>query len=310
MNKIYRLGSSRSLGSLVVASELAIHGVASSVMTPRHRHATSVLAAAIACACSPAVAGSLDGGRVNGTAQIAYGPSASIGLVPSESNAIAIGNDLDNTNASATDLIMLGTQLRNNAANSILIGNNGVELDKDSPNSVVLSPEATGGVRGGRWGQPVTRSAANFSFISSRANNRVTSSAGAIALAGTAINAADAVSIGTNAVVSATEGVAVGRGARANGESAVALGAGGVAAGARAVAVGKGARATQSGDVALGDSATTAVAVATENATIARTSYAFAGTTPANTVSIGDVGAERTLTNLAAGRLSPPAPTQ
>ncbi|MEB7502810.1 hypothetical protein NGC23_21985, partial [Leclercia pneumoniae] len=38
--------------------------------------------------------------------------------------------------------------------------------------------------------------------------------------------------------------------------------------------------------------------------TLRGTAYTFAGAAPASTVSIGSVGKERTLTNLAAGRLS------
>jgi hypothetical protein len=43
--------------------------------------------------------------------------------------------------------------------------------------------------------------------------------------------------------------------------------------------------------------------VGTANATINGKSYTFAGTTPGSTVSVGAGGAERTLTNVAAGRL-------
>jgi len=259
---------------------------------------------AVACVSGAAFGGSLDGATSNGPGQIAYGPDTNTGRVDGFSNAMAIGMEVDNAESQAKDFIAIGSQLRNNAASSILMGNNGVELDRSSANSVVFSPESTGGVQGGKWAQPVTKSAANFSFISLRAKNRVNSSDGAVALAGSAANASDAVSIGTSALVSATEGVAVGRAAQANGEAALALGAGGIATGARAVALGGGARAVNAGDVALGaDTSTTAVS-ATPEATIAGTTYGFAGTAPNSTVSIGSVSSERTLTNMAAGRLS------
>ncbi|TIO06932.1 MAG: hypothetical protein E5X93_29940, partial [Mesorhizobium sp.] len=57
-------------------------------------------------------------------------------------------------------------------------------------------------------------------------------------------------------------------------------------------------------DVALGSGSVTQVAVGTSGTTIGGTAYTFAGTTPTSTVSIGAPGAERTLTNLAAGRIS------
>ena len=56
--------------------------------------------------------------------------------------------------------------------------------------------------------------------------------------------------------------------------------------------------------VALGKDTTLENAIATEKATINKKEYNFAGTTPVGTVSIGANGKERTLTNLAAGRIS------
>ncbi|WP_235166982.1 YadA-like family protein [Serratia fonticola] len=77
-----------------------------------------------------------------------------------------------------------------------------------------------------------------------------------------------------------------------------------VASGLDAVAIGMGAISTHDNDVALGAGSVTAAAVATTGATIGGNSYTFAGTAPTSTVSVGDVGAERTITNVAAGRLS------
>ena len=56
--------------------------------------------------------------------------------------------------------------------------------------------------------------------------------------------------------------------------------------------------------VALGYDTVLSAPVATISHTIAGTQYNFAGTTPVGTVSIGAEGKERTLTNLAAGRIS------
>ncbi|WP_242113383.1 hypothetical protein, partial [Luteimonas aquatica] len=44
--------------------------------------------------------------------------------------------------------------------------------------------------------------------------------------------------------------------------------------------------------------------MATSNGTIDGTTYSYAGTAPTSTVSVGAVGAERTITNVAAGRVS------
>ena len=56
--------------------------------------------------------------------------------------------------------------------------------------------------------------------------------------------------------------------------------------------------------VALGDGAVTSEAVGTSDTTIAGNTYSFAGATPVGTLSVGAVGDERTITNVAAGRLS------
>jgi autotransporter adhesin len=85
---------------------------------------------------------------------------------------------------------------------------------------------------------------------------------------------------------------------------ATAVGYNAVASAADALALGRNAQALNAGDVALGANAKTAAAVATTGTTIGGTAYTFAGTAPASTVSVGDVGAERTVTNMAAGRLS------
>jgi trimeric autotransporter adhesin len=76
------------------------------------------------------------------------------------------------------------------------------------------------------------------------------------------------------------------------------------ALGADSVAIGTGAKATNANDVALGAGSTSALAVGTGGATIAGAAYGFAGASPIGTVSVGAPGTERTITNVAAGRLS------
>ncbi|WP_429570941.1 YadA-like family protein [Paraburkholderia sp. JPY419] len=76
------------------------------------------------------------------------------------------------------------------------------------------------------------------------------------------------------------------------------------ALGEDSVAIGMGAVSNNANDVALGAGSTTAAAVGTAGATIGGTAYAFAGANPTSTVSVGSMGNERTITNVAAGRLS------
>ncbi|HHA2156717.1 TPA: hypothetical protein ACOEGU_004550, partial [Enterobacter ludwigii] len=81
-------------------------------------------------------------------------------------------------------------------------------------------------------------------------------------------------------------------------------GADSVAKGADSVAIGMGALASNKNDVALGAGSQTSTAVGTATATIAGTVYNFAGQVPDGTLSVGSLGHERTITNVAAGRLT------
>ncbi|MBW8720294.1 MAG: adhesin, partial [Variovorax paradoxus] len=95
--------------------------------------------------------------------------------------------------------------------------------------------------------------------------------------ASTTTAATGSVAMGTNAAVSTVNGVALGSGASAS---------------------------ANAGDVALGSGSTTSKAVGTASTVINGTTYKFEGTTPASTVSVGSAGNERTITNVAAGRIS------
>ena len=103
-----------------------------------------------------------------------------------------------------------------------------------------------------------------------------------------------------------TDSVAIGLSSNAQGFDAIAIGRLAVvsAAANQALALGTGANASNSGAVALGSNSTTAAAVGTSGATIGGVAYTFAGTTPASVVSVGSVGAERQITNVAAGQIS------
>ena len=76
------------------------------------------------------------------------------------------------------------------------------------------------------------------------------------------------------------------------------------ASGQNAVALGAAATASHANSVALGAGAVTEAAVATGSTTIAGQTYGFAGAQPVGTLSIGTLNNERTLTNVAAGRIA------
>jgi trimeric autotransporter adhesin len=89
----------------------------------------------------------------------------------------------------------------------------------------------------------------------------------------------------------------------AAGTDSIAVGPRAVANDANSVAIGNGAQAS-GGSVALGAGSVTGSAVPTAGATIAGTAYSFAGATPVSVVSVGAPGAERQISNVAAGQLS------
>ena len=70
------------------------------------------------------------------------------------------------------------------------------------------------------------------------------------------------------------------------------------------VAIGNNTSVSVAESVAIGHEAKAESVVGTSSASIGGTTYNFAGGTPVGTVSVGDVSKERTLTNVAAGRIS------
>src|SRR5690606_11582516 len=97
---------------------------------------------------------------------------------------------------------------------------------------------------------------------------------------------------------------ALGDGAEATAVNSLAVGSGARASALNASSFGQGAPALHEGSVALGSGAITAAPISTASATIDKVTYSYAGTAPVATVSVGDVGQERTITHVAAGRVN------
>ena len=104
------------------------------------------------------------------------------------------------------------------------------------------------------------------------------------------INADNAYAVGSNSTVSADGAMVLGNNASVTAKNGMALGSNTKVANENAIALGAGSE--------------TAAAVATPSATINGTAHNFAGINPASTVSVGKAGSERTITNVAAGRIS------
>ncbi|MGC7590025.1 ESPR-type extended signal peptide-containing protein [Bisgaard Taxon 46] len=128
----------------------------------------------------------------------------------------------------------------------------------------------------------------------------------------------NAMAFGTNAQATVTKAIAIGSYANATSGSAVAIGSEANAIQSNATAIGTtsnasqanstalgfGAQATDADSVALGANSKTATKVATSSQNINGISHNFAGGNPIGTVSVGDTNKHRTITNVAAGRIS------
>lgn len=88
------------------------------------------------------------------------------------------------------------------------------------------------------------------------------------------------------------------------GDNTYAIGKEAVVTASNSLAIGNGAKATEENSVAIGNNSITNTAIGTESETINGTTHTFAGSAPLGTVSIGDISKERTVTNVAAGRIS------
>ena len=104
--------------------------------------------------------------------------------------------------------------------------------------------------------------------------------------------------------ITADNAYAMGNNSTASADGAMILGNSASVAAENGVALGDNTKVTNAGGVALGADSETAAAVATPSAVINGTTHAFAGINPASTVSVGKAGTERTITNVAAGRIS------
>nr|WP_255581998.1 YadA-like family protein [Cupriavidus sp. AU9028] len=209
--------------------------------------------------------------------------------------ATAIGYQ---ASASALNAVAMGTSAVANSENAVAIGTNATATggravaigfgNTANGNGAVAIGDPSTATGDGAVAQGMDNTATGNGSIAMGNTNMVGGGGQAVGVAGTP--AQGAVGIGYQNTV-------VGQGSVAIGNTSSALAAGAVALGDTAVA-------NNAGDVALGSGSVTAAAVGTSSAVIGGSTYGFAGTAPASTVSVGAPGAERTITNVAAGRLS------
>lgn len=104
--------------------------------------------------------------------------------------------------------------------------------------------------------------------------------------------------------ITADNSYVVGSNSNVSADGAMVLGNNASVTAKNAVALGNNTKVDNESAVALGTGSETAAAVATPSATINGAVHNFAGINPASNVSVGKAGMERTITNVAAGRIS------
>ena len=109
---------------------------------------------------------------------------------------------------------------------------------------------------------------------------------------------------GTLAKAAEKDSLAIGHSATTTKENGIAIGTNATVDGVDSIAIGTSAKATTDNSIALGAKSITDTAVSTSSGVIGGRTYSFAGGNAVGTLSIGDSGAERTITNVAAGRVS------
>ncbi len=213
-------------------------------------------------------------------------------------SSIAIGANAVSTDTSST---AFGEQAKANGYHATSLG------AKSSASAIGATAVGTGALSTGGSATAVGVNAnASATGATALGLGSAATNGNAIAL-GTKANASAgaAVAVGPNAKASGISSVATGANADAAGLGSVASGMSSNAAGGASVALGRGASATEDLSVALGALSTTEAAVGTTEATVNGVTYSgFAGTSPVATVSVGSEGSERTITNVAAGRIT------
>ncbi|EJM3432085.1 hypothetical protein NOF79_005441, partial [Salmonella enterica] len=135
--------------------------------------------------------------------------------------------------------------------------------------------------------------------------NSQSSAQNAIAIGNSAkATAVNTISIGTGNMVSGNNSGAIGDPSTVSGTDSYSLGNNNTVSASNAFVLGNAVNNAVDNSVVLGNGSTVLTAVATPEYTVNGVSHAFAGSAPVSTVSIGDSGKERTLTNVAAGRIS------
>ena len=216
----------------------------------------------------------------------------------SGTNATAVGQS---SNAYGQNSLAAGQSSKALGKSSVALGD-GANATQDSASSLGPYSQATAA---GATALGFNTRATAFATVAAGRNSKAVAN-NAVAVGNEAdAQKEDTIAIGYNAQATQNRAVAFGKNAQATAGDTFAFGDSAKASVGNAIAFGKNANAAHAGSIALGANSATEAAVQTTSATVGGLTFGnFAGNAPESTLSIGTAGKERTITNVAAGRIS------
>ena len=233
-------------------------------------------------------------GLTKGEGSVAIGANTKA----SGTNATAVGQS---SNAYGQNSFAGGQSSKALGKSSVAVGD-GAQATHDSTTAIGAYSQST---EAGATALGFNTRATAFGTVAAGRNSKAVAN-NALALGNEAdAQKDDTIAIGYNAQATQNRAVAFGKNAKATAGDTFALGDSAKASVGNAIAFGKNANAAHAGSIALGANSATEAAVQTTSATVGGLTFGnFAGTAPESTLSIGTAGKERTITNVAAGRIS------
>ena len=233
-------------------------------------------------------------GLTKGEGSVAIGANTKA----SGTNATAVGQS---SNAYGQNSLAAGQSSKALGKSSVAVGD-GAQATHDSTTAIGAYSQST---EAGATALGFNTRATAFGTVAAGRNSKATSN-NALALGNEAdAQKDDTIAIGYNAQATQNRAVAFGKNAQATAGDSFAFGDSAKASASNAIALGKKANAAHADSIALGVNSATEAAVPTTSATVGDLTFGnFAGNAPSSTLSIGTAGKERTITNVAAGRIS------
>ena len=273
--------------------------------------AAGEFAVAVGAGAQAAISNSIAIGR-NATVNADTASDVKVHGLTKGEGSVAIGS---NTKASGTNATAVGQSSNAYGQNSLAAGQSSNAVGKssvalgDGANATQDSATALGpysqSTAAGATALGFNTHATAFGTVAAGRNSKAVAN-NAVAMGNEAdAQKEDTIAIGYNAQATQNRAVAFGKNAQATAGDSFALGDAAKASASNAIAFGKNANAAHADSIALGANSATEAAVQTTSATVGGLTFGnFAGAAPESTLSIGSAGKERTITNVAAGRIS------